>query len=156
MRITERKLRRLIRQVINESMGTVDKLANFDFNDEDDYSIDSRSFGEFASRIYSLVVCFEEGDYEDIHGGLTKLNLDFEGLKRLCAEMVGKSSLVSSMMGYGYVIDKRVFDALGFTQNDIDKMLEHNREHNEGTSSYDDNLPGAVLRNGEITFNIDY
>ena len=156
MRITESKLRRLIRQVINESIGNVDKLANFDFNDEDDYSIDSRSFAEFASRIYSLVEYFEEGDYEDIHEGLVKLNLDFEGLKRLCSEMAGKPSLVSSMMGYGYVIDKRVFDALGFTHNDIDKMLEHNREHNEGTSSYDYNLPGAVLGNGEITFNIDY
>ena len=157
MRITESRLRRIIRQVISENMGMgVDKLANFEFNDKDDYSDDSRSFAEFGSRIYSLVDDFEKFEYEQIHEGLKKLNLDFEGLKRLCIEMDGETSLASSMMGYGYRIDKRVFDALGFTQNDINKILEHNREHNEETSSYDDNLPGAVMSNGEIVISIDY
>ena len=153
MRIAESKLRRIIRSVILENL-TSDKLANVDFDNYDEVMYED-GIHELASSICSLVESIEDGEIY-VNEYLKHLNLNVESLKQL-VESESEVSFVSSMMGI-YTINKRVFDALGFTKNDIDKILSRNADHNEYTSSYDDNLSGASLSadGGEITISTSY
>ena len=150
MRITESRLRRIIREIISENVDVgSDKLANFEFVDLGLGKFNIRDFNDFTFTIFSLVEDFESGDYEVINKDLIELNLNFDGLKRLCIETSGRIRLFEQDWD-GFIINKRVFDALGFTQNDINKILDHNREHNERCSRYDDMRPGAKLKGEEI------
>jgi hypothetical protein len=155
MRMTESRLRRLIRSVISENL-TLDKLANVDFDayDEDMYE---DGIHELASSICSLVESIEDKEIY-VNEYLKNLNLNVGDLEQLVASE-SEVRFASSMMGI-YSINKKVFDALGFTKNDIAKILSRNADHNEYTSSYDDNLPGASLSMGadgeEITISTNY
>jgi hypothetical protein len=155
MRITESRLRRFIRSVILENL-TLDKLANVNFDtfDKDMYE---DGIHELASSICSLVESIEDEEIY-VNEYLENLNLNIGNLEQLIASE-SKVSFASSMMGI-YTINKKVFDALGFTKSDIDKILSRNADHNEYTSSYDDNKSGASLSMGadgeEITISTNY
>jgi hypothetical protein len=149
MRITERRLRGIIRQVIRENVQATDKLANFDFDDEGG----DKDFIGFARSLDLLVWNFEKGRYDNINDNLLQFNLDFDGLKRLCNEKNPRDSFREDLMG-DFAIDKRALNALGFTQNDIDKMLGHNSESSYMYhGSYDYGVPTACFEDGKVYFN---
>ena len=55
-----------------------------------------------------------------------------------------------------YNIKKSVFNALGFTQGDIDKLLSYGGDRNEYESSYDYYGPSVSDLGDELAFNFEY
>ena len=141
--------RNLIGGVISES-SMPSKLASIEFDDD--------SLLDFASSINGLVssVCDpEEGESIVMPIGCTEEDVD--RLRALCASLGEreKINLSGSFMGV-YNIKKSVFDALGFTQGDIDKLLSHGGDRNEYESSYDYYGPSVSDLGDELAFNFEY
>ena len=132
MRITESRLRSIIRSVIRESIGGVNKVSG-------ETDVEQLAYG-----ISSLIeiACDDESSNESISSLLNsyseqkgengfEFTLDeFNKLKGLCHKHGYDSSGLYDDWGSYRTFKKEVLTSLGFTQNDFEILLSLNREHN--------------------------
>lgn len=114
MRMTERRLRSIIRSVIKENVeATIDRLPDI---------IEDDKLRDLISGVYSI---FELG-YEDSDKKGYLAHLDTNHIDKVNGVVSDDDSGidVSSMMGL-YMIEEKAFKILGFSDGDIKKLREY-------------------------------
>tara|TARA_Y100000034_G_scaffold72649_1_gene87554 strand:+ start:140 stop:568 length:429 start_codon:yes stop_codon:yes gene_type:complete len=142
MRITERRLRSIIRSVIKESEAvSVDKLPDV---------IDDDELRNLISGVYSIFG--RGGDIDDEKSGyLSHLDESYaEGVEN-CSDMD-----IADYTGMGYKIKKEAFKILGFSDADIEKLCNYDSGSNDDYS-YDYHGGVTVIPDIDaIEFRTDY
>lgn len=153
MRISEGRLRRIIRSVIRESVDGVNKISGEIDLEKAAYEI---SYLIDESCAEDVDVVYVEETIENLKKyGFTFTIEDFNNLKALC---VDKSYKAKDLYDEGWgsrTFKREVFVRLGLTQNDFEFLLSLNREHNAVEDS-DYWMPFVSESGEDLTFSWEF
>lgn len=134
MRLTESKLRSIIRNVIRESIEGGSRLKpGFDI-DVESFAYIIKDIAQYAHMGFDDKMYHSDEDQKsDIveMSGREGLKISVADLDRLYSELGGQSDLYNDEITSEIKISNLVFESLGFTQSDYDVIFSHKFDEDE-------------------------